>query len=769
MRRFVLLLFTIFLYMTAFAQLEVKKGSFKEVPGFVNLNPDENYQLDDNNLPFAVIKVRTENINEKERKRLSFSGNMGTFINLEYKDGEVWVYLTAQYADYLKISHPDFSSIEFTIPFDLKPKKGYEMTLVNKTGMVPEVDIYNYLVVSADQPNAAVYIDDVFEGEQFAQKSFMAGEKHRWRIECELYHTESGEAVIPDEEGENVTVEKKLRPAYGYLNVTSSPESDAIVYVDGKKVGVTPYTTDKLASGEHKVRVMKEMYSAVEKTFTVTDGNTTQAQMTMSANFVNVTVTTDSESDIYVDNELKGKGSWNGRLSDGNHAFEARKASHRNSVENIKLTLGKEENIVIPNPKPIYGTIDISTNPIGANIVIDGKNFGTTPRVLTNVLIGTHELRLEKSGCAPVATTITLDEKNKLTISEKLQTGREISISTDKSGDKIFIDGNYIGDSPLTTTLSFGEHEIAAIRGYSGDINALKDLNGGSLKGINAIDGVNGIKAAAKTVTVSQTGGATSVQLTFSTGAINGVFSVSSSKKVQFSKGNLQYQASTKTWRFAANQWDIIGSENSKISENYDGWIDLFGWGTSGYNGKNPWMTSTTSTEYGNGEKDIAGTNYDWGVYNTISNGGGKSWRTLTKDEWVYVFNTRSTSSGIRYAQAIVNGVNGVILLPDNWSSSNYSLSNINKTDASFSSNRISQNDWQNKFEANGAVFLPAAGLRYGTDVLSVVSCGYYWSASYGGSDRAYHVYFSEGNLTAFHWYRRDFGRSVRLVCSAEN
>ncbi len=499
MKRFLLLLFAVFLYMTAFAQLEVKKGSFKEVPGFVNLNPDENYQLDDNNLPFAVIKVRTENINEKERKRLSFSGNMGTFINLEYKDGEVWVYLTAQYADYLKISHPDFSSIEFTIPFDLKPKKGYEMTLVNKTGMVPEVDIYNYLVVSADQPNAAVYIDDVFEGEQFAQKSFMAGEKHRWRIECELYHTESGEAVIPEKEGENVTVEKKLRPAFGYLNVTSSPESGAIVYIDGKKVGVTPFTTDKLASGEHKVRVMKEMYSAVEKTFTVTDGNTTQAPMTMSANFVNVTVTTDSESDIYVDNELKGKGSWKGRLSDGNHAFEARKASHRNSVENIKLILGKNENIVIPNPTPIYGTIDISTNPIGADIIIDGKNFGTTPRVLANVLIGTHELRLEKTGCTPVAKNITLDEKNKLTISEKLQTGREIAISTDKSGDQIYVDGNYLGTSPVTTTLSFGEHNVKAVR-----------------------DG----KETSKKITVAQSGGTTSVQLAFSdnrTFTVNGI------------------------------------------------------------------------------------------------------------------------------------------------------------------------------------------------------------------------------------------------------
>ena len=60
--------------MTAFAQLEVKENSFREVPGFVNINPDENYQTDDNDLPFAVIKVRTENINDKQRRELTFSG-----------------------------------------------------------------------------------------------------------------------------------------------------------------------------------------------------------------------------------------------------------------------------------------------------------------------------------------------------------------------------------------------------------------------------------------------------------------------------------------------------------------------------------------------------------------------------------------------------------------------------------------------------------------------------------------------------------------------
>ena len=143
MRKLLLLFFITLLSIPLFAQLEVQEGSFKEVPGFVNINPDPNYQTDDNNLPFAVLKVKTENINDKQRRQLRFEGNGGTFIVLEYKTGEVWVYLTAKYADYIKISHPDLSSTEFTFPYDLIPKKGYELTLVNKSANVNEEKLKN--------------------------------------------------------------------------------------------------------------------------------------------------------------------------------------------------------------------------------------------------------------------------------------------------------------------------------------------------------------------------------------------------------------------------------------------------------------------------------------------------------------------------------------------------------------------------------------------------------------------------------------------------
>ena len=263
-------------------------------------------------------------------------------------------------------------------------------------------------------------------------------------------------------------------------------------------------------------------------------------------------------------------------------------------------------------------------------------------------------------------------------------------------------------------------------------------------------------------------------------GAIDGLFTINGSgDQVYFSQGNLQYQASNGIWRFATNQYDYIGDANSNISSSYSGWIDLFGWGTSGWNCGNtyyrPWDSDNSNGSlYGPpGQYNLTGSyaNSDWGRYNAISNGGNTSntWRTLTQSEWDYVFNTRSTNSGIRYAKAQVNNVNGVILLPDNWSSSYYTLYSTNQGGASFSSNVISSSTWTNSLQSHGAVFLPAAGDRYGTSVDDVGSQGYYWSASYYGSGNAYRVGVYDGYLETDNVVsNRCYGFSVRLVCPAQ-
>ena len=267
------------------------------------------------------------------------------------------------------------------------------------------------------------------------------------------------------------------------------------------------------------------------------------------------------------------------------------------------------------------------------------------------------------------------------------------------------------------------------------------------------------------------------------TGAINGKFTINSNNdQVYFSQGNLQYigSAATPYWKFANHQWDYLGDGQGAGVATAD--YDLFGWGTSGYNHGatcyQPWSCDNNSFKYyayGGTNKDLFNESgkADWG-YNAISNGGGEEhkWRTLSRPEWVYILETRATSTGIRYAKAKVNDVNGVILLPDDWSSDTYSLSNTNSSGASFSSNTILASQW-NTLEQAGAVFLPAAGKRKFTDSHTsfhdVGSKGYYWSASHEDQYGAKCMSFEESNLQSYVKYERRNGQSVRLVRPVEN
>ena len=268
-----------------------------------------------------------------------------------------------------------------------------------------------------------------------------------------------------------------------------------------------------------------------------------------------------------------------------------------------------------------------------------------------------------------------------------------------------------------------------------------------------------------------------------------------SGDRVIFSPGNLQYQASTNTWRFAEHQWDYVGNNNANISSSYSEWIDLFGWGTSGVSGYSPiatcyqpWSTSTTSSQY-NPYGSISTNLYDGGAnagkadwgYNTIDNNGSPEteWRTLTKDEWTYLFNSRTgpaastigSTADVRYAQATIRtdetGVNGIILFPDRGTFATSEFTNVGTLNAKSAwTMRVTATQWT-ALEAKGCVFLPAAGYRYGTTVSLAGSYGYYWSSSFYESTYsadARYVKFYSGNVNPQEYDYRCNGYSVRLI-----
>jgi len=249
----------------------------------------------------------------------------------------------------------------------------------------------------------------------------------------------------------------------------------------------------------------------------------------------------------------------------------------------------------------------------------------------------------------------------------------------------------------------------------------------------------------------------------------SGEFSVGPNKKVRFATGNLQYQASTCTWRFALNQWDAFGGDTTYGNKTLEAdrasqvkWIDLFGYGTSGVNYQ-PWQSNSIQANYAS-NTNINNSENDWGV-NEISNGGNQpnKWRTLTDAEWNYLFNSRDNALH-RQNVVLWNGAMGNVILPDDFSTT---LAN------SYNWTRLTETKW-NEVSSRGGIFLPRTGYRKGAYIYdfpssSTAGHGNYWTSTWnfdGWNDSDKNPWFISIQTGERHWSNRSnyYGLAVRLV-----
>ena len=327
-------------------------------------------------------------------------------------------------------------------------------------------------------------------------------------------------------------------------------------------------------------------------------------------------------------------------------------------------------------------------------------------------------------------------------------------------------------------------------------------------------------------------------------------FSISPTQQIEFAHGNLQYQPSTGTWRIARNQYDYVGDEyaiasngmgwtdgtvgtvyenevksnNVKlvntdhlfdiVDENYDGWMDLFAWNTADNARKVDLMRSDyTSTSF-----------KDWGknpIYDPNSgttDNTGTTWRTLTKDEYIYIFCLRPNAQqklGLASIEGHEKGaIKGVMILSDDFvmpseleskgfknilqshdyveatpgSEAKYEYRGTTRDHATmtteifdsddylFNQNRYTLAEWE-LLEAAGAVFLPAAGRRDLYDnydypptyrdmyVLYTGQMTVYWTSSFNVEEpHAWICTCDDKNFSFGHTETPRNGCSVRLV-----
>lgn len=262
-------------------------------------------------------------------------------------------------------------------------------------------------------------------------------------------------------------------------------------------------------------------------------------------------------------------------------------------------------------------------------------------------------------------------------------------------------------------------------------------------------------------------------------GMIKGGFSVSATRRVHFSKGNLQATCvdntstpNVYTWSFAENQYDYISQApgNTTIdSQQIGGVVDLFGWVGSSGNFENTYGIVTEKTKPQNSPSD----NYGKEKTDVLKNDWGEliegEWYTMSQPEWEYLMNTRTvnggTGEGYSYQRTIITVSEspeitryGMLLAPDNYDSP--------------LSTTYSYSEWISA-EASGCVFLPSAGTRWGaTNIGFNEQIGFYWTStcafdSTNAASPVYNIYFDPDSVLVDDISVRPYGFSVRLATPA--
>ena len=391
----------------------------------------------DNAFPYAVIEVELvgdEHAVTTAKAKLSLDMGaqyMVEGVTKEYDNKIVFLVSSSVRTIYLTCGDGCEKQAIFE-GMQLKPDRIYfgtvsytpSTTPVLTISQPPKTQYFKFRITPADAvvrvvENGKDELWKVVDG--IATKELRYG-SYQYTIEADRYHKEVGEFVVSD----NANNERRvvLKPQFGYLtiedNATTRGAYAYATHTETNKIislGSIPCSEKVLDSGSYMLSVKREMYLDYETSFSITDGDTTILRPNMIANHARLTLIADADAELYNGLTKLGMGGWTGSLECGEYTIEVRKPNHYSSYTKVSVTKQSEgRTIPLTAPVPKVGTLKVNGNPYDAKVFVDGKLYGQTPIVINQLLVGEHEVIIEKNGCrSEQSVTISEGQQQELT------------------------------------------------------------------------------------------------------------------------------------------------------------------------------------------------------------------------------------------------------------------------------------------------------------------------------------------------------------------
>ncbi len=352
-------------------------------------------------------------------------------------------------------------------------KKGYENYTTTVTINPGQTTVINAqltpqpasLTINSNPSGAKVYVDGDYRGTTPLTLNLTPG-THSIKLTKQDYQDYT--TTITLNPGESKTISVTLTPAFGYLSVDSSP-AGAKVYVDGSYIGDTPIENYKLSIGQHSLKITKQGYQDYTTTIILNPGDSKTLNIELTPIFGYLTINSNpSGATVFIDGTKIGKTPIEKhKILTGTHRVLVKMNGYHEESFNVLIQSNKELSFNV-ELIPLPGTLTINSNPSGAKVYVDGDYRGTTPLTL-NLTPGTHSIKLTKQDYEDYTTSVTLNPGESKTISATLTPAfGYLSVDSSPSGAKVYVDGDYAGETPLKDyKLPTGEHEIKIVKdGY---------------------------------------------------------------------------------------------------------------------------------------------------------------------------------------------------------------------------------------------------------------------------------------------------------------
>lgn len=273
---------------------------------------------------------------------------------------------------------------------------------------------------------------------------------HRYDLHTTI---ESGKCYVMSLTSED----KRVLTQMVQFNVTPA-NSKAIVMIKSFKEGAneeifgnidaTGAVAKNLEYGTYSYKVLADNYHMTDGQLTLNDRTKTHIEnIELRPNYSDITFDVNADADIYINGERKGTRRWSGVLKAGNYQVECRQPNHKSTSQYITVTENDNRTITLSKPEPILGTVAITSSPLGADIVIDGKNYGQTPQNI-DLIIGKHNISVSKLNYQTENQDFVVEENRTANVDITLGRTTMTTIKSKPISASLYIDGKYKGATP---------------------------------------------------------------------------------------------------------------------------------------------------------------------------------------------------------------------------------------------------------------------------------------------------------------------------------